>query len=171
MGQRANYVIIRANTAAAFYDHWGALGCLYSFAEGPDKAANAASASSRTDELQDWAFAEGGYLLDFDEKRAIVFGYPGGADIGDLAELVDLGQLGDTAQQSLASAAAIDDAFDRGPLDYLRLVSAAWAGWSLEWDDRGVDAFAAHLERRLIRSIKVQPTSDRSDLQHLTLQA
>jgi hypothetical protein len=168
MGQRANYVIIRQGEAKAFYDQWGAMGCIYEFAEGPEKAARAASVLQQTDELLDWAFAEGGYLIDFDEKRAIVFGSPSSVELDDLGEL---GELQDVVAQSMAKASELDDALLRSPLDFLRAISSPWAGWQLDWDDRGVDAFAAHLERRAIRTIKEQPPSARPNGQSFSLQA
>src|SRR6185436_4644965 len=75
MGHRANFITIRKGGAEAFYDQWAALGCLFAFAAGPDEAVSALKEMEATDELLDWAFAEGGYLLDFDSKSAIAFGY------------------------------------------------------------------------------------------------
>ncbi|MEM7353169.1 MAG: hypothetical protein AAF657_20410 [Acidobacteriota bacterium] len=85
MGHRANFVVIRNQQATAFYDQWAGLGCIYTFAEGPTKAVACLKATKETDELMDWAFAEGGYLIDFDNKLAMGFGSP--FDEFDLYEL------------------------------------------------------------------------------------
>lgn len=154
MGHRANYVLIQNGTATAFYDQWRAMGCIYAFAGGPNEAAAVASAAQPTTELLDWAFAEGGFLLDFDEKRAIIFGMPGEPmDPADLAELCDV----DPAE--VQQADPLGQTLEAGPEEYLRSITLQWAGWSLSWDDRGVDSFAAHLSRRQIAGIVAQPPS------------
>jgi hypothetical protein len=168
MGQRANYVIIRNGEATAFYDQWGAMGCIHQFAEGPAKAAQAISALQPTAELMDWAFAEGGYLIDFDEKRAIVFGYPAAVE---LDEFEDLGELQDAFAEGMARASALEDALTRSPADFLQAISSNWAGWMLDWDDRGVDAFAEHLGKRAIRSLATQPPGAPPDRPRSSLQA
>ena len=71
MGHRANFVVIRNGEAKAYYDNWAAVGCIFSFAAGPDEACEAVSHYEPTNELMDWAFAEGGYLIDFDEKKRL----------------------------------------------------------------------------------------------------
>jgi hypothetical protein len=76
VGHRANFVVLRDGSAVAFHDPWAALGSTWAFAAGPDEALSATAASEPTTELLDWAFAEAGYLLDFDRHEAIVFGYP-----------------------------------------------------------------------------------------------
>src|SRR5512147_2670896 len=75
MGARANFVIIKNGIATAYHDHWAALGCLQMFAEGPDKALQALEIMDQTNELMESVWAEGGYLVDFDHRTAIVFGY------------------------------------------------------------------------------------------------
>ena len=145
MGHRANFVVIRDGEAKAYYDQWAALGCVFSFAAGPDEACGAVSACEPIDELMEWAFAEGGYLIDFDEKTAIAFGCP--ADLDEFAEFDEVA----------------DSSFLEGGLPLLQQVAPNWAGWKLVWDDRGVDAFAAHLRRRSIENIAVQPDSHPPD--------
>lgn len=76
MGHRANFVLIHDAEGAAYHDQWAALGSTYAFAGGPADATAAAEAAEPTTELLDWAFAEAGFLLDFDEYVAIVFGQP-----------------------------------------------------------------------------------------------
>lgn len=152
MGHRANFVVIRDGHARAYYDQWAAMGCVYSFASGPEEACAALSDCEPTEELMDWAFAEGGYLIDFDEKKAIVFGYP--ADSDAFADLD-----GDSGEQ----LHELNSAIERGGLAFLQHVGPQWAGWKLVWDDHGVDAFAAHLKRRGITNLVVQPDSHPPD--------
>ena len=145
MGHRANFVVIRNGEAKAYYDNWAAMGCIFPFAAGPDEACEAVSHYELTNELMDWAFAEGGYLIDFDERKAIVFGCP--VDLGEFAELEE----------------GADSAFLQGGLPFLQHIGPNWTGWKLIWDDHGVDAFAAHLRRRSIGDIVVQPDSHPPD--------
>jgi hypothetical protein len=148
VGHRANFVVIRDGKASAYYDQWAALGAVYEFAAGAVHAARAAELSEPTPELMEWAFAEGGYQIDFDEKLAIVFGYP-----ADFAS----DDLDDIPADEAAEAVAIDQALQVGPGEFLKVVADRWRSWTLQWDDRGVDAFAEHLARRAITSVAVQP--------------
>jgi hypothetical protein len=148
MGHRADYVIIRNNKAKAYYDHWGALGCLFVLDDGPKGIEEMASGNEEVSELMDWAWAEGGFLLDHDEKRCITFGY------------VDL-DLDDMPQEHVESTKAFMDAAG-DPAKLFALVAPRWKGWTLEWNERGADAFAAHLAKRGITSIKTQKPSTRN---------
>jgi hypothetical protein len=148
MGHRANFVLIRNGTAVAYFDQWAALGSTYTFAAGPADAIAAAEASERTSELLDWAFAEAGFLLDFDECMAIVFGWPEPMALDELAEL---------GAPDMAPVNELDATLERGPLEFLKAIAPRWKGWLLRWDERGVDAFAEHLVRRGVESIIVQP--------------
>jgi hypothetical protein len=154
MGHRANFVLIRDGEAKAYHDQWAALGSTYAFAGGPADAASAAQRAEPTTELLDWAFAEAGFLLDFDENLAIVFGYP---------EPIDPGEFGDPGAEDVAPVNELDTALEQGPLEFLKTIAPRWAGWQLCWDDRGVDAFAAHLARRAIASVTTQPKSHPPD--------
>ena len=160
MGHRANFIVIRDGKASAYFDQWAALGSTWAFAGGPNEAALAAEAAEPTTELLDWAFAEAGYLLDFDDRLAIVFGYP---------ESIDPEELKGSDQES--EAAEVDAALLRGPLDFLQAIAPRWKQWLLHWDDRGVDAFAAHLGRRGIRSIVTQPPRDTGNPTIVSFQA
>src|SRR5687768_5371669 len=122
MGHRANFVLIRDGSAIAFYDQWAALGSTYAFAGGPDDAASITGTAEPTSELLDWAFAEAGFLIDSDEKRAIVFGYPEPLDLdGDDMEDITADLQGDAAE--------LDAAINRGPLEFLQFVAPRWRGW------------------------------------------
>jgi hypothetical protein len=162
MGHRANFVLIRDGRGAAYSDQWAALGSTYAFAGGPADATAATQAAEPTAELLDWAFAEAGYLLDFDERMAIVFGHP---------EPIDLEELAEFGGQELGAANELDAALERGPLEFLKAIAPRWTGWQLRWDERGVDAFAAHLTRRGIGSIITQPTKHPAGCVTETLQA
>jgi hypothetical protein len=170
MGHRANFVLIREGNARAFHDQWAALGSTWAFAGGPAAAVSAAEQSSPTSELLDWAFTEAGYLLDFDEKQAIVFGYPELPDF-DLGELEGIEGFEGFDSTELEKLTGLDAALQRGPLDFLRAIAPRWEGWLLCWDDRGVDAFAAHLARRGISSIAAQPPGDRIASSAVSFQA
>jgi hypothetical protein len=170
MGQRANYVLIRDGQALAFQDQWGALGCVYQFATGPKGASRALVLMERTEELMDWGFAEGGYLIDFDEKRAIVFGYPSD-DLLDWAETSEIDGLAEMVSEAVRESSAIDRALEEGPLQFLETIAPQWAGWHLQWDDRGVDAFADYLSGRSLSSPRTQPPGARERGQRASLQA
>jgi hypothetical protein len=164
MGHRANFIVVQNGQAKAYQDSWAALGCTYQFAEGPAAAMRAADGFAEVSELMDWAFAEGGYLLDFDEKAAIVFGYPEiGAELADFGDLEDLEGLEDIAAQAQGEALAIDQALQESPLEFLKVIAPRWSGWLLQWDDRGVDAFASHLKRRGIDSVSLPPPAHPPD--------
>lgn len=150
MGHRANFVIVRDGRASAYYDQWAALGCIGTFSAGPDVAAEEASQCEPTDSLMDWAYAEGGYLIDFDTKEAIVFGLT--IDPEEFAEV-------EVDEQLLAASAP----FAEGGLAYLQHIALSWPGWRLAWDERGVDAFAAHLKKRAIAGVGVEPDSHPPD--------
>ena len=160
MGHRANYVIIRDGEAKAFEDQWGAMGAIYAFADGPEIAAKLAEGEAdATSELMDWAFAEGGYLIDFDRKRAISFGMPMMGDVFDFSEESD-----ESGNEGVAEAAALDDALENGSLEFLKLIAPKWPGWLLCWNDRGVDAFADYLRQQGHTNITCQkPDADPED--------
>lgn len=147
MGHRANYVVIKKGTAKAYWDQWGAMGCVYSFADGPTSAIDAISDADTVNELMEWSYAEGGYLIDFDKKVAIVFGEPFADDFDE------------SPGEEIDAGSEINAAFEKGDKEYLRLIAPRWKGWKLIFDDRGVDAFSVYLESRAITSIKCQAPS------------
>jgi len=149
MGHRANFVVIEEGAAKVFYDQWGAMGCLYAFAGGPDSAVEAVAEMEEAAELMEWAFAEGGYLIDRDRKAAIVFGTT-------FDEIEAFDDLDDDVATPMRE---VNAAMDAGPRGFLEHVASAWPGWKLTWDDRGTDAFSAHLRSRGIATIATQPDS------------
>jgi hypothetical protein len=145
VGHRANFVVIRDRQAAAFYSQWAAMNCLEPLAGGPEAAAAAAEVYEPVDTLMERCWAEGGYLVDFDERRAILFGSP--VPMHDPIEGID------EPFRRLPPEAA------QGGLGFLRFIAPAWGGWRLVWDDRGVVAFAAHLLARGIAGVTAEGDS------------
>jgi len=130
MGHRANFVVIRDSSAQAFYSHWGALGCLLLLEDGPEKGA-ARAEYEPTSELLEWFYAEDGYLIDFDQRLLLAFG-----------TLIHGGDAEPSDEEKREAARR-----------FLLKLAPKWPGWLLRWDDRGVDAFAEHLEQRAIKGI------------------
>ena len=171
MGHRANFVVIRNGKAQAYYDSWAALGCVHCVADGPDDAAASAAEFDPTDELLDWAFMEGGYLVDFDEKVLIVFGLTED-DLGDEFSELDEEEGADDEVEVIEDPAgeSDDESDDDGDewdkeaerasaAGFLQGIAPKWKGWTLRWDQRGADAFAEHLARRGLSGIKTQPAT------------
>lgn len=155
MGHRANFIVIRNAHASAYHDQWAALGSAFLLTDGPERAAAAMEPMEPTDELLDWGFAEGGFLLDFDDRVLIAFGYPEPIDLDEFD-----GEFGDPLNDAeMAETTSWNDAFNAGADGFLQRIAPAWKGWLLVWDDRGVDAFAEHLQSRRIEGIKTQPPS------------
>src|SRR5690606_4017537 len=50
-------------------------------------------------------------------------------------------------------------------------IAPHWHGWLLRWDERGVDAFAEHLQRRGIEDIRTQDPSHPDETGQYELQA
>ena len=151
MGHRANFVLIEKGAAEAFHDQWAALGCTLMLEEGAAKLKREVrQLFEPTTELMDWAFAEGGFLIDYDQKRCIAFGSPD----------VDLDEM---PEDDAEATRALVDAFYEGWPSFVAHVAKGWQGFTLVWDERGVDAFAEHLAAAGIASIETQkPSAPRS---------
>jgi hypothetical protein len=159
MGNRANFVIIRDGSATAFHDQWAALGCTYDFSCGVEQATAALKEYSETTELMDWAFAEAGYLIDFDSRVAIAFGVPHGAE-----DLFDDGDEDpDSEDLKAMEDPSVAKLHEGDYLGFLEGVAGGWKGWKLAWDDRGVDAFAEHLKQKGISGIETAAASHPPD--------
>lgn len=147
MGHRANFVLIKDGQAKAFYDNWAALGCTLSLEEGAKKLEKSVpKLYEPTEELLDWGFAEAGFLIDYDERICIAFGIPE----------IDMSDIPEDHQEDIGMTL---DAFDAGWSDFVHFIEHGWRGFTMIWDRRGVDAFAVHLERRKITSIKTAKPS------------
>ena len=151
MGHRANFVVIRDGHADAYFDQWAGLGCVFGFAAGPDDAVAMLSTYTATNELMDWAFAEGGFLIDFDRKTALVF--------GDMTNPADF--LADEFEDDENTTR--DEEFD--PSVFLDEIAANWIGWKLIFDQRGVDAFAEYLTQHNLHTITAQPKSHPAEIE------
>ena len=99
----------------------------------------------------DWAFAEGGYLIDRDDRIAIVFGP--WMDPSDF----EFDESDDDPESD-------EDTPEFNAAQYLADIAPAWPGWKLVFDDRGVDAFAEHLRAKQISTIITQPVSHPPDV-------
>jgi hypothetical protein len=170
MGHRANFVVIQQGSALAYFDDWAGLGAAFAVADGPAVAIASLEEFSPTTALLDWAFAEGGFLLDMDEKVLIVFG-----ELDDPLDDFDDVDDDDAEQEDLAASG--DDLVDdesssvQAYTEYFRQIAGKWQGWSLRYDDRGVDAFAEQLQRRGITTIAWQEPSHPESCQQLVVQA
>ncbi|HEY1120514.1 MAG TPA: hypothetical protein VGE67_02905 [Haloferula sp.] len=159
MGHRANFVIIKDDSATAYYDQWAAMGCTYDFASGLEQATEALKEYSETTELMDWAFAEAGYLIDFDSRLAIAFGQPQGAE-----DLFDEGvEDPDFEELKAAEDPSVAKLREGNHLGFLQGIAGGWKGWKIAWDERGVDTFAEHLKQKGIRSIETAEASHPPD--------
>lgn len=162
MGSRANFVVIKNHQAVAYYDPWMGLGSAFGIADGPEVAVANLDQLEPTNELLDWAFAEGGYLLDFDEKRVIVFGSLED-DFNDLDEDPLSLEL-DPEESSHGSSLADFRSF-------FESIAPQWRGWILCYDERGVDAFADHLRKQGITTIQTSPPSHPEIVEYFEFQA
>ena len=150
MGHRANYVIIEKGKGIAYRDQWGALGCTFLLGDGPTECKKFAREHEQTKVLMDWAEAEGGFLVDFDQRRCIAFGHPD----------YDGDDVPTTARKQL-------DAFmvqlEKGPAALFEYVGDKWQGWTMVWDTRGTDAFTDHLTLRGIKTIKAAAKPEKAE--------
>jgi hypothetical protein len=159
MGHRANFVVIKDGSATAFQDQWAAMGCTYDFACGVEQSMEALKEYTETTELMDWAFAEAGYLIDFDSRLAIAFGVPHCAE-----DLFDAGDDDpDFEELKAAEDPSVAKLHEGDHLGFLEGIAAGWKGWKIAWDDRGVDAFAEHLKQKGISGIETVPASHPPD--------
>lgn len=135
-------MLIQDGKARAFCDQWAALACTLSLEDGVKRLLkDVPKLYEAADELMDWAFAEAGFLIDTDERVCIAFGSPD-VDLDDMPE-----DYRDAVRATL-------DAFDAGWPAFVEHIKKGWPGYTMMWDGRGVDAFAEHLQRRGITTIK-----------------
>lgn len=172
MGHRANFVVIENGAAQAHYGNWAGLGAAFSIANGPGPAVEALKEFEPTTELLDWAFAEGGFLIDFDQSLVIVFG-----ELDDLSDEFsefdedDEGEVGDEDFDDKEEDDEESESYSEKYGKYFEEIAPNWHGWRLRYDDRGVDAFAEHLKLREIRSIEVQEASHPETSEQFEFQA
>ena len=165
MGHRANFVVIKDGHATAYEDNWAALGCVHDFAAGLNHALEALKLYKETDALMDWAFAEGGYLIDHDQKTAIVFGESMDCEemMEDVLDLDFENELADLSDGQTEEDPLHTKLIEGDYLGFLQDISSGWEGWLLCWDNSGVDSFSKHLELRGIHCIETAPASQPED--------
>lgn len=172
MAHRANFIVIRNGQANVYYDRQAALDQPKAFADGPGPAEALLKVYRPTEELYDWAHGEAGYLLDFDLRLAITYGFPvhirGISDRPDptLTEFrdpddVEWVEAGDdaTSLQPIPNIPGEESRRVRTYQAYFAIIAKKWAGWTLCYDGRGNDAFALHLASRGITSIRCESYS------------
>jgi len=138
------YVIIRESIASGYFDGWGALGCVYDVAKGDAGTARVKGFLEKEEALCSVS-AEGGWLVDYDKKHLIVFGYTfPNSEMSDLEGNVE------------SHVAAANEALDNGGVKaFVKHVSEQWPGWTIVWDDNGLEAFADHLESNKIEGVRI----------------
>lgn len=115
MGSRANYVLIEGGQPTIHFSRWGASSIPAVLLSGPAETIAYVRTLTPDDYLLDEVWAEGGMLLDVDQRKLRFFG--GGA---------------------------IDSTpYLRRPL--LRVLRALWTGWSVDWMLFGVAELALSL--------------------------
>jgi hypothetical protein len=155
VGHRANFVLVRGGIATAYADDWAGLGTVYLVTEGPDTAVSAVENMDTTNELFDWAFCEGGFLIDHDERLLIVFGGlvdPSRFAFGGGEDQLNDEDGGPEPTVGLESPEADARAF-------LAQIQPSWPDWTIRWDERGADAFSEHLTARGVSTVMTQTPS------------
>jgi hypothetical protein len=74
MGHRANFVLVEQGKATIYYSHWGAKTIPDMLVAGPDRCWNSIQRLTPGSELLDNVWAEGGLLLDRDQRRLLFWG-------------------------------------------------------------------------------------------------
>ena len=159
MSERAKYVIIRSGTVQAYEDRHGGAVCALELSDGPEAAARSANGFSHGRRFLASTSYEGGYLIDFDERLLIVFGEP----------YVDLdGVAAEFGMDEFDPGPTVTALLEQGPAAYFEAIAPLYPGWTLRWNELGVDAFIEHLSRRnLIDQVDAHPDRFGSD-DHVT---
>ena len=168
MSERSNVVIIRDGKADAFFDSYGALAIIPWFRSGPEEASKYIKETSvLTDELLDWQWAEGGGLIDFDNKFALVWG-PLNEDTGFeiITEQSLLKKYGsnDDEEEDDDDEEEDDEEWERNKIAYLHSIKPSWLGWELCFADSGTNAISFYLKQNNILNISINPNASQSDL-------
>jgi len=117
MGSRANYIVIEGTTVGISYAQWGALTVARELLAGPEAAVTFARGQRTDMGLMDNVFADGGLLLDL-EQRTLLFWCDG--KIGYFPYLRRV---------------------------LLPVLRALWPDWSVDWATQGVVDAARYLGR------------------------
>jgi hypothetical protein len=117
VGQRANLVLVEAGNYQLFYSHWCANTLPRDLFWGPDHAA-AFIGIQRPVEKTEWldeVWAEGGAIVDLDQRHFMLFGGE------DLLWEVPLRRI------------------------YMRLLTQVWKGWTVSWAYEGIAGLADYV--------------------------
>ncbi len=115
MGHRANLILVENKEPKIYYSHRAAQNTPEILAQGLAFCDNYFKQFNEDGWLMDNAFAEGGILIDKDNKRVLIFG---GGDISYTPALQRL---------------------------YAKYMSKTWQDWIVEWSDSGNVGFAEYL--------------------------
>lgn len=132
MSHPAEAIVIRGGRARRFVDRWSGARALDALAAGPDGCE--AYCEAFTEEREQRADVEAGWLVDFDRRVVLCFGDP------------STGYMGETAAERIAADATGWEA----------VVRPEWPGYALSWVD-GSDALAAHVKKR---GIVIEPSDE-----------
>ncbi len=115
MGARANYVLIEGGAISIYYSHWGAMYVPAMVIDGP-KATRAYiwGEVPTTGSLMEDNWAEGGILLDVDQRELLFFG-----------------------GENIAFSPPLQRTF-------LRMMRHVWRGWSVAWAGREIFDIASY---------------------------
>lgn len=166
MSERSNVVIIRDRKADAYFDSYGALAIIPWFRSGPEEASKYIKETSvLTDELLDWQWAEGGGLIDFDNKFALVWG-PLNEDTGFEIETEQslLKKYGSNDDEEEDDEEEDDEEWERSKMAYLHSIKPSWLGWELCFADSGTNAISFYLKKHGFCNISINPNASQSDL-------
>lgn len=115
MGHRANLVLVENKKYKIYYTHWKAQETPNILAQGLDFCEKYFKEFDENSWLMDNVFAEGGLLIDKDNKKILIFG---GGDIGYTPVLQRL---------------------------YCKHIVKIWKGWNAQWCSKGNVDFAEYL--------------------------
>lgn len=115
MGHRANLIIIENKEPKIYYTHWGAQNTPNILAQGLEFCEQYFRGFNEDGWLMDNAWAEGGILIDKDNKKVLIFG---GCDTDYTPVLQRL---------------------------YCKHITEIWKNWTVKWCNKGNVDFAAYL--------------------------
>jgi len=172
MGQRANVVIIQEGIAKAYFDNWGALAVLPWFTLGPVEASSEFIEDfEETDELLDWEWAEGGGIIDFDKKYALMWGIIGG-EYGMAFETEKTILNKYTKNYEDEDEDWDEEYCEEFTTSFLCSIKPAWIGWELCYADLGgVDAISVYLKEQGFTNISGNPDASPEALSTATVLA
>lgn len=134
MGQRANLILVRNGTYELYYSHWCANTLSSDLFWGPEETLSFIEGQQPTEEWLDDRWAEGGVIMDIDQKLLLWYG---GEDI-----MYDI----PLKRQLFA------------------LMQPLWIGWELRWAKAGIVDMAIYLNYPLEQVRSVEYTAELTSL-------